>query len=92
MHTVDVHAEPLAVSGGRRKAELSSLQGLLSTSTTRAVRAETVGLATRLLHDARAYGRSEDHGWNKRNHRNRAVPLAPASPYSFGVALRSKDI
>ncbi|EJK57778.1 hypothetical protein THAOC_22147, partial [Thalassiosira oceanica] len=32
-------------SGGRRKAELSSLQGLLSTSTTRAVRAETVGLS-----------------------------------------------
>ena len=49
-------------------------------------------LRHRLLHDARAYGRSEDHGWNKRNHRNRAVPLAPASPYSFGVALRSKDI
>ncbi|EJK56565.1 hypothetical protein THAOC_23524 [Thalassiosira oceanica] len=49
-------------------------------------------LRHRLLHDARAYGRSEDHGWNKRNHRNRAFPLAPASPYSFGVALRSKDI
>ncbi|EJK57147.1 hypothetical protein THAOC_22841 [Thalassiosira oceanica] len=28
-----------------RKAELSSLQGLLSTSTTRAVRADTVGLS-----------------------------------------------
>ncbi|EJK70337.1 hypothetical protein THAOC_08310 [Thalassiosira oceanica] len=35
-----------AVSSGRRKAELSSLQGLLSTSMTRAVQAETVGLAT----------------------------------------------
>ncbi|EJK73467.1 hypothetical protein THAOC_04907, partial [Thalassiosira oceanica] len=40
----DVHAEPPGVSGGRRKAVLSSLLGLLSTSTTRAVRAETVGL------------------------------------------------
>ena len=40
--------QPPAISGGPRKAGLSLLQGLLSTSTTRAVRAEAVGLARRI--------------------------------------------
>ena len=44
------------------------------------------------LPNATAYGGSEGIYNNLRNPRNDAIRLAPASPYSFGVALRSKDI
>ncbi|EJK51901.1 hypothetical protein THAOC_28884 [Thalassiosira oceanica] len=44
------------------------------------------------LPNATAYGGTEGICNNLRKPRNDAVPLAPASPYSFGVALRSKDI
>ena len=44
------------------------------------------------LHDATAYGGSEGICTNLRNPGKKAVPLAPASPYSFGIALKSKDI
>ncbi|EJK49054.1 hypothetical protein THAOC_32105, partial [Thalassiosira oceanica] len=43
-----VHAEPPAAPGGPRKAELSLLQGLLSTSTKRARRAEPTDLRRRI--------------------------------------------
>ncbi|EJK47476.1 hypothetical protein THAOC_33794 [Thalassiosira oceanica] len=65
-----LRAEPPAVSGGPRKAELSSLQvqGLLSTSTTRAVRAEPTVFRHLLINDARTkqpqadapFGRADD--------------------------------
>ena len=44
------------------------------------------------LHDATAYGGSEGICTNLRNPGKRASPLASASPYSFGIALTSKDI
>ena len=44
------------------------------------------------LHDATAYGGSEGICTNLRNPGKKAVPLASASPYSFGIALTSKDI
>ncbi|EJK57288.1 hypothetical protein THAOC_22684, partial [Thalassiosira oceanica] len=45
-HCHGLRAEPPAVSGGRRKAELSLLKGLLSTSKTRAGSSRANGLAT----------------------------------------------
>ena len=91
-HCHGLHAEPPAVSGGPRKAEHSSLQGLLSTSTTRAVEPRPLDLPEGYLHDATAYGGSEGICTNLRNPGKRASPLASASPYSFGIALTSKDI
>ena len=49
-------------------------------------------LRERDLPNATAYGGTEGICNNLRNPRNDAIRLAPASPYSFGVALRSKDI
>ena len=73
-----VHVEPPAVSNGRRKAELCLLQGLLSTSTTRAVSSGADDLWTSITPDVRAYGRPGDHDEKERNHRNRYIRLASA--------------
>ncbi|EJK74438.1 hypothetical protein THAOC_03885 [Thalassiosira oceanica] len=77
-----VHYEPPAVSGGRRKAELSSLQGLLSLYLDDACRFEPRPLDLREgdLHDARTYQRSEgicNYAY-LRNPRIGAVRLAAA--------------
>ncbi|EJK67829.1 hypothetical protein THAOC_11080, partial [Thalassiosira oceanica] len=48
--------EPPVVSGGSRKAELSLLQGLLSTSAIRARRIDAVGFRGRFLPNAAVYG------------------------------------
>ncbi|EJK60429.1 hypothetical protein THAOC_19224 [Thalassiosira oceanica] len=84
-------AEPPAASGAPQKAELSLLQGLLSTSIGDACSpGRANGLATSNLRDSTPYKRSEHIGPNRRNPRIGAVRLASAKTDSFHIVFLSQ--
>ncbi|EJK77321.1 hypothetical protein THAOC_00854 [Thalassiosira oceanica] len=83
----DVHAEPPLASGGRRKAELClfSVDYLLDDVVCRPD--EPTDFPDLFLLNATSHERSEDHGPNRRNLRNRAVRLASMEMEFFDIVL-----